>query len=264
MCSASNCAERVSRLPGHGDRPAYGLQHPAQERREVPLVTAESSHWRAVFLDQVCPAAPRMSEPRVHIEVHARRKHVPEAASDPWKTANRPGSCFSEMTHRKACGSVAIRITYLGEQMRKLKLLTAIALVAFPLLLAGCSSDGYGIAALEAPAGPEDVLPKGSELPFPVQINDATLRLLVEDDGRQYFGAESADGVDACVAVFSVEQQFGAYAGCGAAKASAANRITTVGGLDGKTTTLVRDNADTERLAAEGFRRIHQNVYVAG
>ncbi|MEK0156271.1 hypothetical protein [Arthrobacter oryzae] len=146
--------------------------------------------------------------------------------------------------------------------MTKLKLSATIALLAVPLL-AGCSSDGYGIAALEAPAGPADVLPEGSELRFPVEINEATLRLLVEDDRRQYFGAESADGADACVAVFSVEQQFGAYAGCGAAKASTANRITTVGGPDGKTTTLVRDNADTERLASEGFRLIHQNVYVA-
>lgn len=166
------------------------------------------------------------------------------------------------MTGRKVCGSVGIKITFWGKQMTKLKLSATIALLAVPLL-AGCSSDGYGIAALEAPAGPADVLPEGSELRFPVEINEATLRLLVEDDRRQYFGAESADGADACVAVFSVEQQFGAYAGCGAAKASTANRITTVGGPDGKTTTLVRDNADTERLASEGFRLIHQNVYVA-
>lgn len=167
------------------------------------------------------------------------------------------------MTGRKVCGSVDIRITYLGEQMTKLKLSAAMALLAVPLLLAGCSSDEYDIAALEAPAGHDDVLPSGSELRLPVKIDEGTVRLLVEDDGRQYFGAESADGTDFCVAVFSVEQRFGAFAGCGAAKASTANRITTVGGPDGKTTTLVRDNADTERLESEGFRRIHQNVYVA-
>lgn len=132
-----------------------------------------------------------------------------------------------------------------------------------PLVLGGCSmSDDYG--ALETPAGPDDVLPDGVELRFPVEIDEATLRLLVEDGDRKYFGAESSDGAQACVAVFSAEQQFGAFAGCGAAKASPANRIITVGGPDGRTTALVRDNADTERLESEGLRRIHQNVYVAG
>ena len=148
--------------------------------------------------------------------------------------------------------------------MKKLRISSAIALLAVPLLLTGCSSDGYGIAALEAPAGPDDVLPAGTELRFPLQIDEASLRLLVEDDDRQYFGAESADGAHFCVAVRSVDQQFGGYAGCGDAKASTANRIITVGGPDGKSTTLVRDNANTERLENEGLKRIHQNVYIAG
>jgi len=148
--------------------------------------------------------------------------------------------------------------------MKKLRISSAIALLALPLLLAGCSSDGYGIAALEAPAGPDDVVPAGAGLRFPVEIDESTLRFFVEDDGRQYFGAESADGADLCVAVFPVEQPSGAYAGCGAAQASTANRIITVGGPDGKSTTLVRDNADTERLAKDGLKRIHQNVYLAG
>lgn len=146
--------------------------------------------------------------------------------------------------------------------MTKLKLSAAIAVLAVPMLLGGCSGDSYRISALEAPAGPSDVLPD-TELRFPVRIDEETVRLLVEDDGRQYFAAESVDRAQACVAVFSVEKQFGGYAGCGDAKASTANRIAAVDGPDGKSTTLVRDNADTERLESEGFRRVHQNVYVA-
>jgi hypothetical protein len=151
-----------------------------------------------------------------------------------------------------------------GNKKMKLKLSATIAALAVPLLLSGCSGDGYGIAALEAPAGPNDVLPVDTELRFPVEIDEASLRFLVEDGGRQYFGAESADGAQFCMAVFSVDQQFGGYAGCGAAKGSTANRIITVGGPDGRSTALVLDNADTERLESEGFRGIHQNVYIAG
>jgi hypothetical protein len=146
----------------------------------------------------------------------------------------------------------------------KLKLSAAVAVLAVPLLLAGCSGDSYSIEALKAPAGPNDVLPEGVNLPFPEEIDEETLRFLAEDGGRQYFGAQSADGAQACIAVLSGDEQFGAYAGCGAAAASSANRIITVGGPDGKSTTLVRDNADTGRLESEGLRRIHQNVYVAG
>lgn len=148
--------------------------------------------------------------------------------------------------------------------MAKFTLTAGIAVLAVPLLLAGCSGDSYSIAALKAPAGPNDVLPEGVNLPFPLKIDEESLRFLAEDGGRQYFAAESVDGAEACIAVLSVDQQFGGYVGCGAAAASSANRIITVGGPDGKSTTLVRDNANTGRLESEGLRRIHQNVYVAG
>lgn len=148
--------------------------------------------------------------------------------------------------------------------MTKLKLSAAIAVLAVPLLLGGCANDGYGIEALKAPAGSKDVIPEGVNVSFHEEMDATTLRLLVEDDGRQYFAAQSADGAQACVAVFYVDQQRRGYGGCGAAAASSANRIVTVGGSDGRSTALVRDNADRDRLESEGLRRIHQNVYVAG
>jgi hypothetical protein len=144
--------------------------------------------------------------------------------------------------------------------MRKLKLSAAVAVLAVPLLLSGCSGDSYGIAALESPAGPSDVIPQSGNLPFPVEIDGKTLRLLVEEGGRQYFGAQSADGSQACVAVLPMDQDLGAYAGCGEAAASTENRIITVGGPDGKSTTLVRGNAYTQRLESESLRQIHKNV----
>jgi hypothetical protein len=146
--------------------------------------------------------------------------------------------------------------------MTKPRLSAAMAILVVPLLLSGCSGDEYGIAALDAPPGPDDVASLGVDLPFPEEIDEATLRLLVEDDGRQYFGAQTADGAQACVAVFSMEQQFGAYVGCGATTSSG-NRIVTVSGPDGRSTALVRDNADAERLASDGLRRIHRNVHVS-
>lgn len=112
--------------------------------------------------------------------------------------------------------------TDLGRQITKLRLSTTIAVLAVPLLLGGCANDGYGIEALKAPAGPEDVVPEGVNLPFLEEIDASTLRFLVEDDGRQYFAAQSADGAMACVAVFYVDQQLGGYGGCGAAVGSSA------------------------------------------
>lgn len=145
--------------------------------------------------------------------------------------------------------------------MTKLRLTAVITVLVVPLLLGGCSNQAYGIAALDAKAGPGDVLPGDVELPFPEEIDEATVRLLAENDGRQYFGARSADGVLTCVSVVSIQQEFD-VAGCGVTTGPD-DTIITVSGPDGKSTRLVRDNADAERLESEGLRRIHQNVYVA-
>ncbi|WP_193343058.1 hypothetical protein [Pseudarthrobacter sp. AB1] len=146
--------------------------------------------------------------------------------------------------------------------MKKFGLLPAVAILAIPMVLGGCAEDKYGIAALDEQAGSEDVRPGAEPFTFPKEINDSTLRLLVEDDGRKYFGAESADGKDACVAVYFVEGQPGTYSGCGA-YFGAGERLTQFSGQDGRATILVQDNVDTKRLESEGFRRIHQNVYVS-
>lgn len=145
--------------------------------------------------------------------------------------------------------------------MTKLKISMAGAALAVPLLLSGCSADGYGIKALEATAGPEDVLPDGVNVNAVGDFDRTTVRLLVEDDGRKYYGGQNTDGSEACVAVVPENHEW--YVGCGALT-SADNRIITVSGPDGKPVALVRDNADAERLESEGLRRIHQNLYVAG
>ncbi|TQS87800.1 hypothetical protein EU811_22115 [Arthrobacter sp. TS-15] len=146
--------------------------------------------------------------------------------------------------------------------MMKLKLTATIALLTVPLLLGGCASNGYGIAALKAPAGPKDVVPEDVKLPFLEQVDATTLRFLVEEDGRQYFAAQSTDGAQACLAVFHLDQQITDYAGCAVAAGSSSNKIVTVSGTDRRPAALVRDNADTAQLESEGLRRIHQNVYV--
>ncbi len=146
----------------------------------------------------------------------------------------------------------------------KRKLTATIALLTAPFLLVGCASDGYGIAALKVPAGPKDVIPEGVNLPFLEQVDAATLRFLAEDDGRQYFAAQSTDGAQACLAVLHVDQQVTDYAGCAVAAGSSSNRIVTVSGQDRRSAVLVRDNADTAQLESEGLKRVHQNVYVGG
>ncbi|WP_045729349.1 hypothetical protein [Pseudarthrobacter chlorophenolicus] len=142
----------------------------------------------------------------------------------------------------------------------KLKPAATVAVLTVPLLLGGCASDGYGIDALKAPAGPEDVLPYDAN--FLEQVDPATLRFLVEDDGRKFFAAQSSDGAQACLAVVNVNQRVTDYAGCAVAAGSSSNKIVTVSGTDKRPAVLVPDYADAVQLESEGLRRIHQNVYV--
>ncbi|WP_426764020.1 hypothetical protein ACP3TD_16270 [Pseudarthrobacter sp. 1G09] len=143
----------------------------------------------------------------------------------------------------------------------KLKDAATVAVLAAPLLLGGCASDGYGLDALKAPAGPEDTFPYDAN--FLEQVDRTTLRFLVEDDGRKFFAAQSSDGAQACLAVVNVNQQVTDYAGCAAAAGSSSNKIVTVSGTDKRPAVLVPDYADAVQLESEGLRRIHQNVYVS-
>ncbi|MDQ1054882.1 hypothetical protein QE394_002810 [Arthrobacter sp. SORGH_AS 212] len=144
--------------------------------------------------------------------------------------------------------------------MMKLKPAATLAALTVPLLLGGCASDGYGIDALKAPAGPEDAFP--ADAGFLEQVDPTTLRFLVEDGGRKFFAAQSSDGAQACLAVVNVDQQVTDYAGCGVAAGSSSNKIVTVSGSDRRPAALVPDYADAVQLESEGLRRIHQNVYV--
>lgn len=144
--------------------------------------------------------------------------------------------------------------------MMKRQPAATVALLAVPLLLGGCASDGYGIDALKAPAGPEDAFPYDAN--FLEQVDPTTLRFLVEDEGRKFYAAQSTDGAQACLAVVNVNQQVSDYAGCAAAAGSSSNRIVTVSGTDKRPAVLVPDYADAVQLESEGLRRIHQNVYL--
>ncbi|KNH16105.1 hypothetical protein ACU18_14740 [Arthrobacter sp. ZBG10] len=144
----------------------------------------------------------------------------------------------------------------------KLKPAAAMAILTVPLLLGGCAGDGSGIAALTTPAGPEDELPSDAHFQFPEHIDATTLRFLVEDNGRQFFAAQSTDGAQACLAVVNADGHVTDYAGCAAAAGSSSNKIVTVTGSDRRPAVLVRDNADAAQLESEGLKRVHQNVYV--
>ncbi|MDQ0095286.1 hypothetical protein J2T21_003184 [Paeniglutamicibacter psychrophenolicus] len=133
-------------------------------------------------------------------------------------------------------------------------------LLGVALLLAGCS--GYtGVAALDRAAGPGDVLPPGITM---IQDFDAaSVRLLASHEGVKYFAGTTTDKTTACILVQPAGNDPDWVAGCGGA--GAAGEIVEVSGNNpARTVVLVRDDADTRDLEADGFTRLHTNVLVRG
>lgn len=124
--------------------------------------------------------------------------------------------------------------------------------------LTACSGN-TGIQALDRPAASEDSLPSDIDLSDP--INTESSRFLVTHERVRYYVATTNDSADGCIIAVPSETGPDWFAGCGLL--GAADVIVTASRNSGHTAaTLVRDDADTRALEAEGWIRIHDNVLV--
>ncbi len=131
----------------------------------------------------------------------------------------------------------------------------AVALLLLAGLLAGCS----GIAAVQRPAEAKDALPadirsKDPEMP-------SGFRFLAEDDGVQYFAAESPERTTACIAAYPVDKPDQWMLACSDG-ITGEREIVTTSHMGQPTVKLVTTGFDTKALEAEGWRKVHANVLV--
>lgn len=137
---------------------------------------------------------------------------------------------------------------------------SAATLVFAALLLTGCQSTP-NISALEQKSE-ADQLPGGLTIWPENEVPASNIRLLVEHDGTQYFGAKTANGKGACVAVLPTTDSKTWVAGCG--DMTDDREIVHVSGLGIAETVLMTDGFDIDRLSGEGWKPIHRNIVVTG
>jgi hypothetical protein len=134
----------------------------------------------------------------------------------------------------------------------------AVALLLLAGLLAGCS--GYsGIAAVQRPAEAKDALPADIRSKDPEMPSD--FRFLAEDDGVQYFAAESPERTTACIAAYPVDKPDQWMLACSDG-ITGEREIVTTSHMGQPTVKLVTTGFDTKALEAEGWRKVHDNVWV--
>lgn len=142
--------------------------------------------------------------------------------------------------------------------MKNRRLSLTIILAAGALMLAGCSGDP-GLAALKGPATAEDALPAMVNLPD--DDNAGESRLLVTDGNLQYFAAQDADHKRACLAVVSTDSQDSWHAGCGSLNTS--GEIVNMSSAPlAMSAVLVGDGFAPELLEDDGWKKIHDNVFI--
>lgn len=127
------------------------------------------------------------------------------------------------------------------------------------LLLSSCSTPS-GFKALERPATSTDKLPAGVDFRQP----DLDKVLLVaETGGNKYFLGQNAEKSTACLAVFPVDNPSGWHSACSAGGARVGKLLGTSGPSQ-ESSILVSDGYDTKELEASGYKKIHENILVAG
>ncbi|MFM9275425.1 hypothetical protein [Pseudarthrobacter sp. NKDBFgelt] len=113
------------------------------------------------------------------------------------------------------------------------------------------------ISALDREATPADALPEG--IP-PLPGEGHTTRLLATADGIRYFVGQTRDATSTCLTVIPEDRPTQWTTGCGQATDSRQELVRT--GVSGVVAAvLIPDNYDPSRLLAEGFSRVHENIY---
>ncbi|MGF9647086.1 hypothetical protein AAIH32_03880 [Pseudarthrobacter oxydans] len=114
------------------------------------------------------------------------------------------------------------------------------------------------IRALDRAATQDDFLPEG--IP-PLPSEEHTIRLLATADGIRYFVGQTKDAASTCLAIYPDDRPTQWVAGCGQPTDSREEIVRT--GANGiVTAVLVSDDFDTTQLVEEGFKRVHENIYV--
>ncbi len=134
----------------------------------------------------------------------------------------------------------------------------SVAAAGAVLLLTGCSNYP-GIAAVQRPAEAKDALPthirsEKADLP-------SDFRLLAEADGVKYFAAESPERTTACIAAYPVDKPDQWTLACSDG-ITGEREIVTTSHTGQPTVKLVTTGFDTKALEAEGWRKVHDNVWV--
>lgn len=138
------------------------------------------------------------------------------------------------------------------------RIFAATILVGIMAPLSACSSH-TGIAALERPSTPDDVLP--AEVMLEDTIDRDRARLLTTHEQKRYFAATTPDSTDACIIVVPSDDNSQWFAGCGLLGAT--DIVVTASITPGNTVaSLVRDDADTREQESEGWTRIHDNILI--
>jgi hypothetical protein len=127
------------------------------------------------------------------------------------------------------------------------------------LLLSSCSVPS-GFKALERAATASDELP--ADLNFGEQEVDKVL-LVAEADGNKYFLGQNAEKSNACLAVIPMESPSGWHTSCTPGRAGEGMLLGT-SGPSRESSMLVSDGYDTKELEASGYKKIHENILVAG
>lgn len=135
----------------------------------------------------------------------------------------------------------------------------AATLVAGALLLSGCTSTPK-ISALER-STEANQLPGGLSIWPENEVPAANIRLMAEHDGTRYFGAITANGKGACVAVLPTSDTKTWVAGCGDMRDD--REIVHVSGLGIVETVLVTDGFNLDHLNGDGWEPVHRNIVIS-
>jgi hypothetical protein len=135
------------------------------------------------------------------------------------------------------------------------KMATATALLATLTLVSGCSSAGYGIAALDREATAQDRLP---DVVVDGSVNIDSVRKVAEQDQVEYFIGTMNDEEGYC-AYAVVDSDF--IGGCGRGNGQLIS-VTPGGNTKLPQMMLVTDSYDSEDLQGDNWAEVQTNILI--
>ena len=135
------------------------------------------------------------------------------------------------------------------------------------MALAGCSETGSNeasMAILDQDAGPED-----GRLPaeYPMDgstVDQASFRHSATAAGREFQIGRSKDGKDVCLVVMASQDDDTVpwSVNCASSKGIGSEGLMFTGSNQGFDFALARDGADMDSYAQNGWKQIHENIWI--